>query len=180
MTGQFGHLYCVSRTGYSGYVDLAAWIQAVSLIFVSAALLLGALQLKEVSKQSKALRESLNQAAYGSMIETATDAWSGYFRDDPELLEWHLSSRGYKTTSPAENKRRLYAIVKFEEHEANFIAHQQGLIREDVWSAWYNVMEADFDIVEFREVWPVAKKFYAIEYTRFVDDRFGSKFTPSP
>ena len=153
-------------------MDANTLIQTGSLLLVSVALIVNAFQLRHASKQSAALAQTLNQSAYGSMVTNATEAWHNFFSNDPALLAWHLSARGYKTSTPAINKRRLYAIVKLEEHEYNYRANEQGFLAVDVWQAWHNVMEVDFSIYEFQEIWPTAKRFYASSYVQYVDRHF--------
>jgi hypothetical protein len=46
-----------------------------------------------------------------SLMEAHTDQRTAFFLKDPELLAWHLKSRGYRSTTPFENKQRLYALL---------------------------------------------------------------------
>lgn len=154
------------------------WIQTVAAALVFLALILNVLQLRHVANQSAALRRSLEQAAYGSLVDKHVESRTAYFLNDPELLAWHLSTRGYKSTSAERNKRRLYVLVKLEAHENNFLSYVAGLLNDEVWAAWRTVMEHDFAIDEYQEVWPVAKKFYAASFATFVDNEiFRAKTT---
>ncbi len=145
-------------------------IQTVAVVLVFLALILNVLQLRQVARQSTALRRSLEQGAYGSLVGTHLGSRTTYFLNDPELLAWHLSTRGYKSTSFEENKRRLYVLVKLEAHENNFLSYTTGLLADEVWAAWQTVMQHDFAIDEYRDIWPVAKKFYATSFGVFVEN----------
>lgn len=146
------------------------WIQTVAAALVFLALILNALQLRQVARQSMALRQSLEQGAYGSLVGTHLESRTTHFLNDPELLAWYLSTRGYKSTSSEENKRRLYVLVKLESHEDSFLSHASGLLADEVWAAWRTVMVHDFVIDEYQEVWPVAKNFFATSFAMFVDN----------
>lgn len=150
-------------------MSTADWIQSIAAILVFAALILNVLQLRQVTGQTEALRRSLEQAAYGSTWATHASSRTAYFLQDPELLAWHLSSRGYETSTAEENRRRLYALVKLESHEASYLSHANGLLSSEVWNAWRTVMMEDLSVPEFRSVWGVGKQFYAASFVRFID-----------
>ncbi|GAA4572216.1 hypothetical protein [Planotetraspora kaengkrachanensis] len=150
-------------------MPLADWLQIVSVPLVVVALVLNGLQAREVGRQSKALGLSLDQGAYQSLVKSHTDFRFTFFYDDPEMLAWHLTTRGYPCTSEAENKRRLYVLIKIEVHEENYVKHLRGLLDSDVWDAWLNVIRADFAIPVFLEMWPPSRRYFAPAFAAFID-----------
>ena len=146
------------------------WIQIIAAAFVFLALVLNILQLRQATRQSAAFLRSLEQGAYGALVNKNLETKMTHFLVDPELLAWFLSTRGYLSTSFEENKRRLYVLVELESHESNFLSHVNGLLADEVWAAWKTVMEHGFATDEYREMWPVARKFYAVSFVTFVDN----------
>src|SRR5437764_1181573 len=99
------------------------WIQAATLAGVAAALLLNVRQNREVARQTEELIRqnatigaSLQQAAHHAMVSHPTALRISLLRDNPELLEWHLTSRGYLPGTYQQNLRRLYIMAKLEVH----------------------------------------------------------------
>ncbi len=146
------------------------WIQIAAASFVFLALVLNILQLRQVARQSAAFVRSLEQGAYGSFVNKNLEIKATHFLLDPELLAWYLSGRGYISTSFEENKRRLYVLVELESHESNFLSHASGLLAGEIWAAWKTVMAHSFATDEYREMWPVARKFYAASFGIFADN----------
>jgi hypothetical protein len=103
-------------------MQISDWIQTIAAVLVFLALILNVLQLRHVANQSMAFRRSLEQGAYGSLVDKHLGSRATYVINDPELLAWHLPTRGYKSTCFEQNKRRLYVLVKLELHENNFLA----------------------------------------------------------
>lgn len=86
------------------------------------------------------------------------------------MLRWYLSTRGYKTSTHEQNKRALYILIKLESYEGLYLSHTDGILRSDIWQAWLEVLKVDFEISEFRSIWPAAKRFYAKPFVNLVDD----------
>ena len=157
------------------------WLQLASILLVVVALALNVLQLREVSNQSHAQASALNQLAYGGVANLASDPRFLLFPNDPELLTWYLKSRGFKATTPSENKRRLYVMAKLIQHETNFVNHTAGLLTDESWAAWFNVLRADLAISEFREIWSSSRDIYAESFAAFVDSLVADpQLTTSP
>jgi len=150
-------------------VTVTDWIQAVSAVLVLVALILSILQLRAATEQTLALRQSIEEAAQTSLVGNQSDLRTLYLRDDPALLAWYLSTRGYKCTSPEENKRRIFALVKLESHEASYLRHSKGLLDEEIWTAWKRVIELDFRMPEFREAWADARGLFVNSFMEFID-----------
>ena len=146
------------------------WIQIIAASLVSVALVLNVLQLYQVARQSAVLLRSLERGAHGSLVNKNLETKTTHFLFDQELLAWHLSGRGYNSTSFEENKRRLYVLVELESHESNFLSHASGLLAGELWAAWKTVMAHGFATDEYREMWPVARKFYAASFGIFADN----------
>jgi hypothetical protein len=160
------------------------WIQVATLIAVAVALLLNvrqnrevALQTRELIRQNAAIAASLQQSAHQALINQPTNLRAALLPDNPELLQWHLTSRGYPPGTHQQNLRRLYFMAKLEVHELNFVSYTDGLLADDIWVGWRNVMAADFADVEFRESWTAVKHLYAPSFVAFVD---GSRVWEQP
>lgn len=151
-------------------MNLSEWFQAISLLGVALALLMNARQIRDMASQARSMSRSLEQSAYQQQLRSHADYRSLFFKDDARLLSWHLRTRGYTTKSHGWNKRCLYALIKLDEHEANYVSYTEGLLPEGVWAAWYEVMKADFAIYEFRETWHNAKRFYEASFVKFIEE----------
>ena len=158
-------------------MNTSDWIQAATLGAVAIALLLNLRQNREVARQTQELTQqnsvflrSMQQDAYRVMVTHPTALRVSFLKDDPEMLAWHLESRGYQPGTYQQNLRRLYVLLRLDTHELNFISHAQGLLTDDVWTGWWNVLKADFTDAEFYEAWAAAKHFYAPSFVTFVDE----------
>ncbi|HEY3732701.1 MAG TPA: hypothetical protein VGL63_02190 [Streptosporangiaceae bacterium] len=146
------------------------WFQTISLLGVALALLLNTRQIREMGSQTRSMLRSLEQNAYQQQLRTHSDHRILFFKDDPRLLSWHLGTRGYTLArSHQRNKRTLYALVKLDEHEANYLSYTGALLPEEVWLAWLEVIRADFGVKEFQDVWHNAKRFYVTSFVKYVD-----------
>lgn len=76
-------------------MDLGDWIQTVSLLAVAAALLVNVLQLRAVSRQTNSLERAVGQATYAADAQAASNIRLAFLKEDSELLEWQLVTRGY-------------------------------------------------------------------------------------
>jgi hypothetical protein len=150
-------------------MTLAESIQVISTALVFVALAVSGVQLREVARQTRALRHSLQQSAYGASIGNQMESRTLLMAADEDLLSWFLSSRGYKSSRPQENKRRLYLLGKLESHAASFQQHQMRLLDEETWTAWRTVIEVDSQSPHFDEIWAVARRFYPTSFVQFID-----------
>lgn len=156
-------------------VAVVDWLQLVSLVIVATALMLNVLQIRhlarqteETSRQASAATTALRQAAYQSILAGQTNIVSLYLHS-PSMIEWHLASRGYPVGSEEENWRSISTLIRLNSHESTYLAYAAGLLDEDIWSGWVNVMTTDFAVPEFVTLWPLAKRFYARSFATFVD-----------
>jgi hypothetical protein len=115
------------------------------------------------------VQETLKQGAYQSLNSTQDTFRIAFFKDDASMLRWYLAERGYPVSSHRNNKRTLYLQIKLDNHEGNYLNHQSGLLSDEMWQAWHEVLKADIDMPEFRAVWHAAKRFYEKSFVRFVD-----------
>jgi hypothetical protein len=145
------------------------WFQAASLVAVVVALVLNILQVRALSRQNASLASSLRQTVFQAQVQAIASSRIPFLWNDPRLLAWHLSQRGYGASTRSRNKKRLYVIVEIELHEFNYLNHEAGLLPEHVWTAWSKVLEADFALADFREVWPAARTFFAPPFVSYVD-----------
>ncbi|GAA4598530.1 hypothetical protein GCM10023194_76260 [Planotetraspora phitsanulokensis] len=141
------------------------WFQAVSAVVVVVALVLNVMQLRALGRQNMSLATSLHQ----TLVQANTSSRAMFFWRDPGLLAWHLSHRGYGSSTRRKNQKRLYIIVEIELHEFNYLNYRAGLLPEHVWAAWKKVLEADFAVPEFREMWSAARPFFAPPFVAYVD-----------
>jgi hypothetical protein len=155
-------------------MNIADWIQSLSLLLVTGALIVSILQTRAVAHQARHAARALQDATHQSFVRNQNGSRENFFLDHPELLSWHLSTRGYPATNAAENLRRLFVLNKFEIHEYNYLSHKAGQFSDDIWAGWKNVMYVDFSQVpEFREIWPAAKQFFAPSFVEFIEEHYG-------
>lgn len=147
-------------------------VQILSLFFVAGALILSLWQGRQMLRQTAAMTGDLFNDVSTSLMEVHTDQRTTFFLNDPELLAWHLKSRGYRSTTPAENKQRLYALVKFDTHESIHLRHVKGTIDEPMWQGWLRVLEVDLQVPIFLDVWENGRQFYEASFAELVDATF--------
>lgn len=141
--------------------DLNAIIQSVATLLLVVTILITWRQLKETARQTKNLEATLRGSAYQQMIQNQTDSRVAFFLQYPDLLRWHLMTRGFESKSETADRIRLYVLVKLDMHENMYLKHLEGSLGEEPWAAWQHVMEVDFSIHEFQEVWGKVDTFYA-------------------
>jgi hypothetical protein len=137
-------------------MSVADYAQSISLILVSAALIVSALQFRQLVKQNATLATTARKSAYDALAATQAQSRIAFFANKPKLLSWYLKTRGLSSTDPDNDQRKLYVMYKLDQHEYNFVNYKEGLLSEEVWASWRKVLERDMAIPEFREVWTVA------------------------
>jgi hypothetical protein len=155
-------------------MQISDWLQTISLIAVAVTLVITAIQSRQVIKQTQHLarqteyvQKTLEQNA--SLNSTQDTLRITFFKDDASMLKWYLSESGYPVSSHRKNKRILYLQIKLDNYETNYLNHQGGLLSDEVWQAWCEVLKADIGKPEFRMAWRAAKRFYDKSFVRFVD-----------
>jgi hypothetical protein len=150
-------------------------IQIATLASVAIALILSLLQnrqilrqTRELAKQSSMLVETIEYSSYQATV-AGDVSLSNLAAESPELLRWHPAARGYSVGSNAANRKVLFAIVRLNAHEGNFLAHDTGRLNDDIWIPWSRVLETDMTIAEYRAVWPNARNFFAASFVSYVD-----------
>jgi hypothetical protein len=159
-------------------MSISDTVQILSLLIIGLALVASIVQNRQMAKQtieagrqSTLVGASLQQNAYRMLVDNSNSGRIAFFLDNPHLLRWYLSSRGLASRSHRVNQRILYAVVKLDSHEANYLSYAAGLLNEEMWNAWRRVLEVDFSIAEFRLVWPNVKEFYAGSFVKYVDEK---------
>ncbi|MBB2948975.1 hypothetical protein FB565_008761 [Actinoplanes lutulentus] len=154
-------------------MKLVDWLQILSIAFVAVALILNVLQMRYVSRQTNeaarqafAANAALRQATYQNVL--AQEFHFVHF-SNPSLIKLHLTSRGYETGSDEENQRTLYALTRINSHESTFLAYAAGLLDDDAWHGWRNVIRTDFESPKLNAIWPYARQFYAKSYVAFIE-----------
>lgn len=145
-------------------------LQLLTLISVILALALSVWHGRVMLRQSAVMFAELSDHVTDSLMRTHTDQRTTFFLQDPEFLRWHLESRGYRSTTPLEDKERLYALVKLDTHEAIHLRHAKGTIDEPTWRAWRQVLEVDLRVPVFADVWPNGRQFYTASFVVVVDE----------
>jgi uncharacterized membrane protein len=107
-------------------LNIADWIQSLSLLLVAGALIASIFQTRAVAHQARQATTALQATTHQSFVHNQNGSREAFFLDRPELLSWHLSSRGYPETNAAENLRRLYVLNKLDIHEYNYLFVQGG------------------------------------------------------
>src|SRR5206468_11407485 len=152
------------------YVSLGDNIQHVTLLMVIIGLGLTIWQSRQMMKQTAVMFTELFDHAGISLMETHSQQRTTFFLNDPELLKWHLTSRGYTGTNPLEDKQRLYALVKLEAHELAHQRHLKGTIDDALWQEWRQVLKADLKVPIFADVWVNGRQFYDASLAVIVDE----------
>jgi hypothetical protein len=172
----------LSRTAAGGgadeaYMSISDTVQILSLLVIGLALAASLVQNRQLAKQTiEAARQSgfvgasLQQNAYRMLVDNANTSRTTFLLDHPHLLRWYLSSRGLDFRSHRVNQRILFAMVKLDGHEANYLSYTAGQLNEEMWSAWRGVLERDFSMTEFHLVWPNVKECYAGSFVNYVDE----------
>ena len=157
-------------------MNISDWLESISLAAVAITLAINAVQSRQALRQtkllaiqSKSLQDTLEQSAYQALDAGHNTYRVSFFKDDPEMLTWYLSNRGYPYSSHQLNRRTLYLQVKLDDHEQNFINHKKGLLSDDIWDAWAEVIRADVKLPGFDIMWPNARRFYARSFVEYVD-----------
>lgn len=150
-------------------VSIGLIVQSVSTLLVLIALLISLSQSRALVRQNKTMSTELSDSVYDSLMTAHISLRSTFFKDDPELLAWHLQSRGYRSTTDVDNRKRLYALVKLDLHEAIFLRHHAGAISLPVFEAWTEVLRADVGTPTFVDVWANGHRFYETTFQAHVD-----------
>jgi succinate dehydrogenase flavin-adding protein (antitoxin of CptAB toxin-antitoxin module) len=151
-------------------VSLSDTIQLVTLVTIVIALGLTVWQARQMMKQTALMFTEVFDHAYDSLMQAHTQQRMTFFLNDPELLKWHLTSRGYRSTNPLEDKQRLYALVKLEAHESAHLRHLKGTIDDAMWRGWRQVLETDLKVPIFADVWVNGRQFYDASFEAIVDE----------
>jgi hypothetical protein len=139
--------------------------EVLTTMAVVAALMVNGYQVRQAIRQTNVMQHEV----LGALVGTFTDNWITFFLDHPDLCAWFLQTRGYAVTTVEENRRRLYALVRFNTHEGIYLQRALRGLRKQSWVAWTNVLRADLQVAEFREVWVNARRFFDLDFVRHVD-----------
>ena len=150
------------------HLDFNAIVQSVTILLLVTTIIVSWRQLKESARQTQELKAALKDSAYLQMIQNQTDSRISFFLQYPDLLKWHLTTRGFETQGETADRIRLYVLVKLDMHENMYLKHLDGTLGHEPWAAWHNVMKCDFGVPEFQEVWNKVHVFYAPSFTGHV------------
>lgn len=151
-------------------MSLTDSIQLATLVTVFIALGLTIWQVRQMMKQTAVMFTDVFDHVSESLLQAHSDQRMTFFLHDPELLSWHLTSRGYRSTTPLEDKERLYALVKLDTHESIHLRYLKGTIDDSMWQAWRQVLKADLNVPIFADVWVNGRKFYEASFAAIVDE----------
>ncbi|GAA3925065.1 hypothetical protein [Actinoplanes auranticolor] len=145
------------------------WIQALSLLVVSIALVLSSLQVRHMARQSRTASSSLRRSSYHALMAGQGELAALFLRDDPVLAQWHIRSRGFKVRDAAEAKRVAFVLLRLNMHEGTLLGHRDGVVSLEHWTAWENVIKLDLADQVYRDCWPVARTLYTRTFVEYVD-----------
>jgi succinate dehydrogenase flavin-adding protein (antitoxin of CptAB toxin-antitoxin module) len=150
-------------------MSIADWVQVISVMLLAGALILSVYQMQQILRQTATMRVEHFNNLSTSIMQAHTDQRATFLLHDPDLLEWYLNQRGYRTTTEGENRRRLFALVKFDTHESIYLRNVKGMMDESMWRAWRRVLEVDLTVPIFPDVWGNGRQFYDERFAQFVD-----------
>lgn len=145
-----------------------AFAQSLATVFVAVTVFLTWRQLKESTRQTRNLEETLRCSVYQEIVRSPRELWASFF-DDPELLRWYLTSRGIQAKEDVDNKIALFIILKLDYYENLYLQVKQGNITRDAWSGWEKTMKTDFQEAAFKEIWSKVNSLYASSFRSFVN-----------
>ena len=151
-------------------MSLEDTIQLVTLVTLLIALGLTIWQARQMMKQTALMFTELCDHVNDSLMKAHSDQRTTFFLHDSELLSWQLTWGGYPSTTPLEDKERLYALIKLETHESIHLRHLNGAIDTAMWLSWRQVLKIDLKVPIFADVWVNGRKFYEASFVAIVDE----------
>lgn len=136
------------------------------------ALMVLIMQTRDGTRQTSAVRGEMLIMQNTWLAQAYIDHRTRFFQNNPELLDWYFSSRGYRSTTAFENLQRLYALTTLDLHEGIHLQHLGGTISKEIWSAWQEVLATDLRVPVYRDVWANGAKFYEASFAKAVDSHF--------
>jgi hypothetical protein len=156
------------------------WVQVLSLLVVSIALVMSYLQVRHMARQSGIGSSSLRRTSYHALMASQGELAALFLRDDPVLVQWHLETRGFRVGDATEAKRIAFILLRLNMHEGTLLGHRDGVVSVEHWAAWENVIELDLADPAYRNCWPVARKLYARPFVEYVDAVIARLQPPAP
>ena len=147
----------------------ADWVQALSIPLVLTALIFSYLQVRAASRQARTAVVALERSAQVSLIASQSDLAANFLNHEPELLLWHIQTRGFAIDSPSEAKLIALILLRLNVHEATYLGYRDGVVGAEHWTAWESVVRLDMATDRYREYWPVARGMYAPSFVRYLD-----------
>jgi len=112
---------------------------------------------------------ALEQGATREYVRRGADFTYEALSGDPELLAWFLETRGFPIGTDFENRKMLLLWVRLDLHQANFDAHRDGHLSEELWSEWLPTFRADLATAEFPPLWKAGRELYTTDFAAVVD-----------
>lgn len=138
------------------------------------------LQTRDGSQQTMAMRAELAIRQSTWLAQSYVDHRTQFFQHDSALLAWYLSGRGYRSTTPFEDRQRLYALTTLDIHEGIHIQHANGTVTNEVYAAWRQILTTDLGMPIYADVWENGAKFYEASFARYVSDRLAALAHTTP
>jgi hypothetical protein len=158
-------------------IAIPAVVQTVTLVAAFGALVISlwqgravVSQSREAAKQTASGLAALQRASYQELVRGGANFTFEALHQDPELLDWFLRSRGFRTGAGVENRKILFLFVRLDLHQANHVAYREGRLAEELWQEWLTTLRLDLAIREFAPVWEVARALYTPGFTSLVDN----------
>ncbi|WP_181778874.1 hypothetical protein [Pseudonocardia pini] len=150
-------------------MDSPVWVQIASLVVVLLALLVSTYQVLLARRQTKSLQQTTEAALTAGQAE----ARHQILYANPDLMAWHLRTRGCEGRDEQDNRRRYFIIQKLISDEALFIGNLRGFISDESWHGWIDVVKQDACNPEARQIWPEIRFMYAEEFVRHIEALHG-------
>ena len=98
----------------------------------------------------------MQRASYQELVRGGANFTFEVLHQDPELLDWFLRNRGFRTGAGVENRKILFLFVRLDLHQANHVAYREGRLAEELWPEWLTTLRLDLAIREFAPVNTIA------------------------
>ncbi|MFC7535620.1 hypothetical protein [Actinoplanes sp. GCM10030250] len=155
-------------------------LQFLTFLAVLAALLLSFLQMRHAGRQARAATAALERSMHIALVSRQGEFAGVLLKDDPAMMRWHVESRGFTVRDDEEAKRYLYVLIRLNGHQRKFSAHRDGVLSDEYWAAWVNVIALDLAMPEFQVGWAVARPMYPASFVAFVDAMLADLAVPAP
>jgi hypothetical protein len=152
-------------------------VQAASLLAVVVTLIVSMRQNREMVRQTQeAARQSMTTAAslrresILGMVNHVTDFTYSAMSRDSALLAWFLGARGFPADATEREQHRYFFLwTRLFLHQSHHVERLEGLIPDDIWEYWLNVIRFDVGSAGFDVVWATVGHTYIPTFRAFIE-----------